>query len=319
MKDFEDYENDNEDFENQSYESEGSEGSDFEDEQLVGASRLRGTRATALKRRVARALSGRGGRKGHRGGEFWGDFMTGFNSVMKPGMAVLKPMMALAGPEGVAAAALATALGYGKKRGGRRSGGKLPLGLLMAIPSLIGLGKKRGSAMGQPQHAYGPSLTSVGGRFRMPAPRPPARGPSGPSGPSLGDISRIIDSGVNVYDRIAGRGGRRGMKRGGFGWNDLMALFNQGQEIYNTTKPAVSAVKGLLPMLGEYGTTASNLLGQVGYGKRRGRRGGSRLVGAGGSNVDGRTARAQVVREVMAERGMTLAQASKTVKDEGLY
>ncbi len=312
MKDFE-----NEDFENESYESEGSE---FDDEELVGASRLMSTRNVAHRRAANRAMTGgrgarglmalanlfsglgksggrrrrlpiglisqlhggalgqpqheygpsltsvggrfrppprrsgpsigdmtrlgnlgvdiydravgRGGRRGMSGGAFMDDFMTGFNSVMKPGMQVLKPIMALAGPEGVAAAALATALGYGKKRGGRR-----------------------------------------------------------------------------------------GMKRGGFGFNDLVNLFNQGQQVYNQTKPVISGLKGMLPLLGDYGTQASNLLGQVGYGKRRGRkaRGGSRLVGAGGAGVDGRTARAQVVREVMAERGMTLAQASKTVKEEGLY
>jgi len=302
MKNFEDYEN--EDYENESVESEGSEGSEFNDDELVGSSRHRGV---ALKRAIARAMAGRGrsggavypggtpnfyghgnhrgglglstflpfpynlaagavglghkrrGRKAH-GGAFFDDFMTGFNSVMKPGMAVLKPFMALAGPEGMAAAAAASALGYGKR--GRKA-----------------------------HHRGGMK------------------------------ISQFLPFPANVIGSMAGLGHhkRRNHKRGGFGLNDIMGLVNQGQNIFNQAKPVVSGLKPFLPMLGEYGNQAHGLLSSIGLGHRRRRgRGGSRLIGAGGA-IDGRTARASVVREVMAERGLTLPQASKVVKEEGLY
>jgi hypothetical protein len=66
---------------------------------------------------------GRRGRKA-RGAGFWDDFSKGFDSTFRPGMAVLKPLMGLAGPEGQAMAGVASALGYGKHRkGGVRSGG----------------------------------------------------------------------------------------------------------------------------------------------------------------------------------------------------
>ena len=53
------------------------------------------------------------------GAGFWDDFKRGFNMVFEPGAKyLLKPLLATTGPQGVAAAAGLTALGYGKKKGG---------------------------------------------------------------------------------------------------------------------------------------------------------------------------------------------------------
>jgi hypothetical protein len=74
---------------------------------------------------------GKRGRK-PRGAGFFEDFGTGFNMVMKPGMAALKPFMALAGPYGQAGALGATALGYGK-RGRKPRGGNIDFNNLMNL------------------------------------------------------------------------------------------------------------------------------------------------------------------------------------------
>ena len=52
-----------------------------------------------------------------------------------------------------------------------------------------------------------------------------------------------------------------------------------------------------------------DLLDMLGKGKVK------RVVGAG----DGRRKRAEVVRKVMAEKGMKMIEASKYVKEHGLY
>jgi len=45
----------------------------------------------------------------------------------------------------------------------------------------------------------------------------------------------------------------------------------------------------------------------------------ARAMGAGHAPVDGRKARAAIVKRVMAERGCSMIEASKCVKAEGLY
>jgi hypothetical protein len=93
-----------------------------------------------------------------------------------------------------------------------------------------------------------------------------------------------------------GKGGRRsgGRRSGGRGGMNI----SQGLQLAQQALPIAHGLKGLF-----------------GLGK-----GGRRLRGRGaGGAVDGRTARAQVVREVMAERGCTLPEASRIVKSEGLY
>jgi hypothetical protein len=67
---------------------------------------------------------------------------------------------------------------------------------------------------------------------------------------------------------------------------------------------------GNLPEWAYQGTTASR--------RRRVGRGVLQIT-HGGKKTGARSARAAVVKRVMAERGVSLPQASKIVKEEGLY
>lgn len=58
--------------------------------------------------------------EGVEGAGFWDDFKSGFNSVISPVASIAKPLLSLAGPEGMAASAGLSALGYGQTGGRRR-------------------------------------------------------------------------------------------------------------------------------------------------------------------------------------------------------
>jgi hypothetical protein len=62
--------------------------------------------------------------------------------------------------------------------------------------------------------------------------------------------------------------------------------------------------------VGKVGHSLSNIAGMFGLGKKE-----KRVVGAG----DGRRKRAEIVRKVMADKGMKMIEASKYVKEHGLY
>ena len=61
--------------------------------------------------------------------------------------------------------------------------------------------------------------------------------------------------------------------------------------------------------VGTVGRSLSNIAGMFGLGKQK------RVVGAG----DGRRKRAEVVKKVMADQGLSMIEASKFVKEHGLY
>jgi hypothetical protein len=63
-------------------------------------------------------------------------------------------------------------------------------------------------------------------------------------------------------------------------------------------------------MLGPEGMAASGVIGALGYGRRK--------RAPAGPN-DGRRKRAEVVRKVMREKGLSMIEASKYVKAHGLY
>ena len=110
---------------------------------------------------------------------------------------------------------------------------------------------------------------------------------------------------ANVMGAL-GLGHRRRVARGA-GWMDF-------------AKKAASFAKPLIAEHGgQYGQQAANVMGALGLGHRR-RKGGASasaraMMGLGG----GRAERAAIVKSVMQERGVTLPQASKIVKLEGLY
>jgi len=73
----------------------------------------------------------------------------------------------------------------------------------------------------------------------------------------------------------------------------------------NIITPMATVTKYVAPLLGPYGLPVSAALGAVGYGSK--------------SKSDGRMARAQIVKQVMNDRGISMIEASKIVKKEGLY
>ena len=87
-------------------------------------------------------------------------------------------------------------------------------------------------------------------------------------------------------------------------WDDFKSGFN------SVVAPVASIAKPLLSLAGPEGRVASTALGALGYGKQKRRSAGPH---------DGRRARAQIVKKVMMERGVSLPEASKIVKAEGLY
>ena len=130
-------------------------------------------------------------------------------------------------------------------------------------------------------------------------------------------------------------------------WDDFKSGFN------SVMSPVASVAKSVLPMLGPEGMAASGVIGALGYGRRRGcgtgagkltiTHGGAtnsdtgayhgkgresddqRMVGMGrrkrapAGPSDGRRKRAEIVRRVMDEQGLSMIEASKYVKANGLY
>jgi len=140
----------------------------------------------------------------------------------------------------------------------------------------------------------------------------------------------------------------------GAGWfDDFKSGFN------SVIAPVAGVAKSVLPLLGPEGMAASGVINALGYGRRRRRGGasnsdtgayeghgrerddmamlgmgtGAGLLGENGHGIrmggrrrrapagpsDGRRRRAEIVKRVMAERGLSMIEASKAVKAEGLY
>ena len=140
-----------------------------------------------------------------------------------------------------------------------------------------------------------------------------------------------------------GRRGARGRRmhhpsdiHGAGWWDDFKSGFN------SVVAPVAGVAKSVLPMLGPEGMAASGVIGALGYGHHHGGamypsgayegqgreredammsgvmgRGRKKRAPAGPN--DGRRKRAEVVRRVMAEHGMKMIDASKYVKEHGLY
>lgn len=116
-------------------------------------------------------------------------------------------------------------------------------------------------------------------------------------------------------------------------WDDFKSGFN------SVMSPVAGVAKSVLPILGPEGMAASGLIGALGYGRHRGgamypsgayegqgrERDDLAMMGMGrrkrapAGPHDGRRKRAEIVRKVMAERGISMIEASKAVKAEGLY
>lgn len=119
----------------------------------------------------------------------------------------------------------------------------------------------------------------------------------------------------------AGTGGRRDPVPYGRPQKPKMELMGEGR--FSNIGHRVSDVAGMLGLgkeemdggrfrISDIGHGISDVAGMFGLGKQKKEK---RVVGAG----DGRRKRAEVVRKVMAEKGMKMIEASKYVKEHGLY
>ena len=96
---------------------------------------------------------------------------------------------------------------------------------------------------------------------------------------------------------------------------DGAGFFDDFKRGFNTVVgPVAGLAKPFLPLLGPYGAAASAGLGALGYGKAK-----SKATRKPAGPNDGRRRRAELVKKVMKEYGCSMIDASKVVKDEGLY
>jgi hypothetical protein len=106
-------------------------------------------------------------------------------------------------------------------------------------------------------------------------------------------------------------GGRRDPVPYGRPQKPVMELMNGGLKISDLGHNLSNVAEAFGPnRVGKVGHSLSNIAGMFGLGKKE-----KRVVGAG----DGRRKRAEIVRKVMAEKGMKMIDASKYVKEHGLY
>jgi hypothetical protein len=171
--------------------------------------------------------------------------------------------------------------GSGGYRGNRHRGGfKMP-----SLNSLINMGQQGYQTAQQVSPFLKPLLNQYGGKYGQQA-------------------SGLLGS-IGLGNGGKRSGGRYSRHRGGFKMPNLGKLMDMGKQGYQAAQQVSPFLKPLLNQYGgKYGQQASGLLGSIGLGKK---------------GSDGRTARAQVVRSVMQERGVSLPQASRIVKEEGLY
>jgi hypothetical protein len=176
---------------------------------------------------------------------------------------------------------LAGMIGLGK--GDLKGMSKAQLISLMTRPS--GQGATGGMMLGQDGHGQRQmGMGATGGRRRY-MPRSSARG---------GAMTGGMDS--DSDEEVSGAGF----------WDDFKQGFN------SVVAPVASIAKPLLSLAGPEGRVASMGLSALGYGQTGGRR---RRASAGAS--DARRARGQMVSKLMREKGMTLGQASRYIKENG--
>jgi hypothetical protein len=93
-----------------------------------------------------------------------------------------------------------------------------------------------------------------------------------------------------------------------------------GRELLPVAFQAVGAEFGIPPQVsGAVGRVVTNrLLSEKNTGVKGGKKEHSKVINCGGK-VDGRQARALIVKQVMKEKGLKMIDASKYVKAHGLY
>jgi hypothetical protein len=94
-------------------------------------------------------------------------------------------------------------------------------------------------------------------------------------------------------------------------WDDFKSGFN------SVIAPVASIAKPLLSLAGPEGRVASMGLSALGYGQTGGRRRGGAQTGGAMTGGDARKARGQMVSRLMREKGMSLGEASRYIKQNG--
>jgi hypothetical protein len=198
------------------------------------------------------AIFGKGRKGRKKGGDFWGDFgngfKRGFTGVMNPVMDIAAPVLKDAAKDAIVGAI------RGKGRKPRNSVKRGGFGWGDISRGFQEVGK-----------TLAPGLKDIGNE--------------------LAPIARDVAKDA-IVGAIKGKG-RKSVKKGGFGWGDIVSGFHA---VDNITRPIA---KELLPIA---------VKGALGAGRKR-----------------SPSARNQIVKQVMREKGLSLPQASKYVKDYGLY
>lgn len=219
------------------------------------------------------------------GAGFFDDFKKGFMSVISPVAGIAKSLLPLAGPEGMAASGVLGAIGLGK-------------------------GKKRGSGKAEDKAA---GARAVAQMMHM--------------GASEAEIKRALKKSPyyltakeaeEVIEHAKAALGLMKMKRGGalsgaYEGKGKHAESDSESESESDEEEEHLEGAGFLSDLGI--PIISNLAGAIGLGSSSG---GKRKRAKAGPS-DGRRKRAEIVKRVMKEHGMSMVEASKYVKAHGLY
>jgi hypothetical protein len=251
------------------------------------------------------------------GAGFWDDFKSGFMSVVSPVAGIAKSLLPLAGPSGALASQALGALGMGKKKGGRKCAPMTGAGLL-------GPGGER-QMVGAGKGAYGNADVPAGAKF-----------------------SSHLNGGVRT-GAYEGKGKRGGMMRQGAKAKLLAAVpaafdMAPSAEVVSERRAEVVPLAGQRRRVPEEREAVAE--GQSAAKKGRGKMiithlpeghgeeihiGKGIVSGPGFEAVSGgrkrkpvgpndrRRARAEVVKKVMRERGVSMIEASKIVKAENLF
>ena len=186
----------------------------------------------------------------------------------------------------------------------------LGIPIVSNLAGMIGLGQTGGAATGGRRRRGG---ASTGGQSC------PMCGMGATGGMMLGQdghgqLTRQMGMGA-TGGRRRGRGATGGAMTGGMDsdsdvegagfWDDFKSGFN------SVIAPVASIAKPLLNLAGPEGMAASAGLSALGYGRRRGQTGGAYTGG------DARKARGQMVSKLMREKGMSLGEASRYIKENG--
>jgi len=226
------------------------------------------------------------------GAGFWSDFGNGFMSVIRPVAGIAKSVAPLLGPEGMAASGVMNAIGLGHGRRGARGRPRKGGASNSDTGAYEGQGRERDDRM----------MTGLG----------TGAGMLGQNGHGIRQGGGFLsDLGIPIISNLAGAIGlgkkRRGRKGGQCCSMCGGAMGSCGCGTGAGTGAGMEG-GGFLSDLGI--PIISNLAGAVGLGRRR-------RAPAGPS--DGRRKRAEVVKKVMAEKGLSMIEASKFVKAHNLY